>query len=103
MRSLVLLGLAVLALATDGVAAAHLPGTDGGPAQWGCAPILDGRFYVGATRVSCRIARKVARGTINGRHFEHWGCTYLRPSRNFGHCHGHGPRKGAIAHWAVND
>jgi hypothetical protein len=98
-----LLVLLAVALGWVGVAAAHLPGTDGGPAERGCAPVIQARFYVGATKVSCRIAREVARGSINGRTFRRWGCTYLRPRRSFGHCHGHGPRKGAIVHWAVND
>jgi hypothetical protein len=92
-----------MALITSAVAAGHMPGTDGGPAERGCAPVIDARFYVGATNVSCRIARKVARGTINRRRFARWRCTYLRPSRAFGHCHGRGARRGAIAHWAVND
>jgi hypothetical protein len=38
-------------------AAAHEPGTDGGPAQRGCRPVDSARTYVGATRVACSIAR----------------------------------------------
>jgi hypothetical protein len=101
---LVRLALALaVALVVALPASAHLPGTDGGPAQRGCAPVIDARYYVGATKVSCRVARKVARGVIQGRAFSRWGCTFARPGRGFGHCHGHGPRRGAIVHWAVND
>jgi hypothetical protein len=80
---------------------AHRPHTDGGPADRGCVPIRGGATYVGATRVSCRIARKVATGTLNGRRLSHWACA--RPPRSFGHCHGRGIRRGAMVHWAVND
>lgn len=78
-------------------------GTDGGPAQRGCSPVDNGSTYVGATRVSCRIARIVAAGVTNGQALDRWRCTYTRPGRGFGHCHGRSIRRGAIVHWAVND
>lgn len=88
---------------TEPVHAAHMPGTDGGPAQRGCAPVMQARYYVGATRVSCKVAREVAAGIIRRTSFTRWRCTFLRPSRSFGHCHGRGIRRGGIVHWAVND
>jgi hypothetical protein len=90
---------AVMAVAVP--AAAHSPGTDGGPAQRGCRPVNNARIYVGATRVSCGLARQVAAGSVRGQRFERWRCTGVR--RSFGHCHGRGIRRGAIVHWAVND
>jgi hypothetical protein len=84
-----------------GSAGAHRPHTDGGPADRGCVAIRGGATYVGATRVSCRAARKVVRGTLNGRRFSRWA--YARPAGSFGHCHGRGIRRGAMVHWAVND
>jgi hypothetical protein len=84
-------------------ASAHKPGTDGGPAQRGCAPVIQARLYVGATRVSCKVARDVAAGVIRGGSFTRWRCTFIRPSRGFGHCHGRGIRRGGIVHRAVND
>lgn len=101
-RSLITVALVFAAVVTP-TASAHMPGTDGGPAQRGCAPVIDQRFYVGATRVSCKVARIVARGVIRGSSFTRWRCTFLRPSRGFGHCHGLGIRRGGIVHWAVND
>jgi hypothetical protein len=91
---------AVLALAS--AAQAHMPGTDGGPAQRGCAPVHGRATYVGATRVSCAIAREVVVGVKAGRHFSRWRCTWST-RRAFGHCHGRGIRRGGIVHWAVND
>jgi hypothetical protein len=76
----------------------HLPGTDGGPAQRGCKPVISGRYYVGATRVSCRKARKVAARSIRGAYLSAWSCTGV--GTGFGHCHRSG---GRIVHWAVND
>jgi hypothetical protein len=92
------IGLVVLAP----TAYAHMPGTDGGPAQRGCQPVDDGATYVGATRVSCSIAREVSAGVKQGQRFTRWTCTWSR-GRAFGHCHGRGIRRGAIVHWAVND
>jgi hypothetical protein len=89
--------IATAALAVAAVSAAHRPGTDGGPAERGRAPIFGGATYVGVTNVSCRVARKVARGVINGRAFSRWSCA--QPSGSFGHCHGRGLRRGAM----VND
>ena len=89
-------------LALPSSAAAHMRGTDGGPAERGCSPVNNGRTYVGATRVSCRIARIVVAGVTRGQSFERWRCTWSA-GRAFGHCHGRGIRRGAIVHWAVND
>ena len=89
-------------LAVGPAAAAHDPGTDGGPADRGCRPVQAGATYVGATRVSCRIARKVAAGVKRGQRFTRWRCTWSG-GRAFGHCHGRGIRRGGIVHWAVND
>lgn len=102
-RRLLALAAAATAFAVPGPAAANMPGTDGGPAQRGCSPVNGGSTYVGATRVSCRIARIVAAGVTNGQSFDRWRCTFTRPGRGFGHCHGRGIRRGATVHWAVND
>ncbi len=83
-------------------ASAHKPGTDGGPAQRGCQPVFAFSTYVGATNVSCSIARLVTRGVKRGQSFDRWRCTWSS-GRAFGHCHGRGIRRGAIVHWAVND
>ena len=93
---------AVGALALPAASSAHLPGTDGGPADRGCRPVNGGATYVGATSVSCRIARQVAAGVSNGGRFTRWRCTWSA-GRGFGHCHGKGIRRGGIVHWAVND
>ena len=94
--------VAIVALAGPGTAMAHVPHTDGGPAARGCRPIEHAAIYVGATRVSCRIARKIAAGVRGGRHYARWRCTWSG-GRAFGHCHGRGIRRGGIVHWAVND
>src|SRR3712207_6338672 len=90
------------ALALPAAALAHMPQSDGGPADRGCRPVNSGRTYVGATRGSCRIARQVVTGVKRGQRFERWRCTWS-PGRAFGHCHGRGIRRGGIVHWAVND
>jgi hypothetical protein len=91
---------ALLALPTTAVG--HMPQSDGGPADRGCQPVNSGRTYVGATRVSCRIARQVTAGVKRGQRFARWRCTWSS-GRAFGHCHGRGIRRGGIVHWAVND
>jgi hypothetical protein len=101
-RTITATAVAVVALAAPGAAPAHKPGTDGGPAQRGCRPVNHGATYVGATRVSCRIARIVARGVTNRESFTRWRCTWST-GRAFGHCHGRGIRRRGIVHWAVND
>jgi len=86
----------LLALST---AAADAPGTDGGPADRGCAPVLSSRYYVGASgRVSCGLARRVAARSIRGRRARGWRCTGA--GSGFGHCH---KSRGRKVHWAVND
>ena len=90
----------VLALGV-GEAASHRPGTDGGAARKACGVLYGvspyGPVGVGATRVSCRIARIVARGSVKGQRFERWRCTGRRT--RFGHCHGRGIRRGGMVHW----
>jgi hypothetical protein len=93
---------AAAAILVPGGAQAHMPGTDGGPAQRGCKPVNGGSTYVGATRVTCAIAREVVIGVKAGRRFSRWRCTWSS-GRAFGHCHGRGSRRGGIVHWAVND
>ena len=102
LRSGIALAGIVLALSVPAAVRAHMPGTDGGPAQRGCAPVNGGSTYVGATRVKCRIAREVVRGVKAGQSFTRWRCTWS-VGRAFGHCHGRGVRRGGIVHWAVND
>lgn len=101
-RATVVIVLAMASTTLASPAGAHAPGTDGGPANRGCKPIESGRIYVGATRVSCSIARQVAAGVRSGKSFERWKCTWSS-GRVFGHCHGRGIRKGAVVHWAAND
>ena len=100
--TVVVVAAVTIAAAMPPGTAAHRPGTDGGPAQRGCRPINGGRTYVGATRVSCTLARVVVSGIGRGQSFERWSCTWLSRT-SFGHCHGRGIRRGAIVHWAVND
>ena len=45
----------------------------------------------------CRVARSVARRSVRGETVEGWGCT--GKGTRFGHCHGHGARRGKTAHW----
>lgn len=99
---LIAVAAASLGLLTSATVQAHMPGTDGGPAQRGCSPVNGGSTYVGATRVSCRIARQVVRGVKAGQSFTRWRCTWST-GRAFGHCHGRGVRRGGIVQWAVND
>jgi hypothetical protein len=92
----------VIALVLATAAAAHRPGSDGGPADKGCEPVLNGQYYVGATEVDCGRARVIARAQIkNGKRFYYWNCTGR--GTGFGHCHGTGPWRGSMVHWAVND
>lgn len=92
----------VVALTASSTAMAHMPRTDGGPADRGCAPVLNASIYVGVSGGgSCSIARTVARGSVQGQRFERWRCTGRRS--NFGHCHGRGIRRGQTVHWAAND
>ena len=92
----------MVSLVLTAAAVAHMPGSDGGPAQKGCEPVLNSRFYVGATKVDCGRARVIARAQIrSGRSFYYWNCTGRGSS--FGHCHGTGRWRGSMVHWAVND
>jgi hypothetical protein len=80
---------------------ADLPGSDGGPAERGCAPVLNDAYYVGATNMACSNARRVATKAIQGDDQDSkWKCTGVGTS--FGHCHGRDQRRGKIAHWASN-
>jgi hypothetical protein len=91
----------MLSFALAAPAVAHAPGSDGGPAKRNCGSLgrisSQGPVGVGATDVSCRTARRVARGSVRGQTFERWRCTG-RLTR-FGHCHGAGTRRGAVVHW----
>jgi hypothetical protein len=94
----------VLALAVPAGAGAHEPGTYGGPADRLCRPVLGDMIVVGATKVRCRVARRVAaRRVRDGARFRSWRCPGTRKGSAFGHCHGKGARRGAIVHWALND
>lgn len=93
-----------LMLAVPAGASAHHGGGYGGPADRLCGVAADRMIVVGATRVSCRIARKVATGVVrDARRFARWGCPGARKIQGYGHCHGTGSRRGAIVHWALND
>jgi hypothetical protein len=76
MKRFTALLVTLAALAVPASAAAHMPGTDGGPAQRGCQPVNDFGTYVGATRVSCSLARQVAAGVTRGQSFARWRCTW---------------------------
>ena len=98
------LGVAASVALAIGVtqAGANLPGTDGGPAEKGCEPVLNQSIYVGATNMACGNARRVAKRGVRGNdQYPKWRCTGT--GTTFGHCHGRGARRGKIAHWAVND
>jgi hypothetical protein len=87
---------------STGVAGGDMPGTDGGPADRGCKPVIGAAYYVGATNMVCSNARRVAKRAIRGNaQRPKWKCTGVGSS--FGHCHGRGQRSGKTAHWAVND
>ena len=101
MSKLACLVLALALLCFGAGASAHRPGSDGGTAKKDCGVIRDvsefGDVGVGATRVKCRIARKVARGSVRGESFTRWRCS--GQNTRFGHCHGRGVREGGIVHW----
>jgi hypothetical protein len=93
-----------LMLAVPASASAHHGGGYGGPADRLCGVAADRMIVVGATRVSCRIARRVATGVVRDtRRFARWRCPGARKIQGYGHCHGRGPRRGAIVHWGLND
>ena len=100
MRIRLVLALTLL-LAFPATPLAHAPGTDGGGGRRSCGVLegvsRHGPVGVGATRVSCRIARIVARGSVRGRSYERWRCSGRRT--RFGHCHGRGTRRGGSVHW----
>lgn len=91
-----------LILAVPVGSGAHNAGSDGGPINKGCKPIANGTIYVGATRISCATARKIATGARQGKTYQNWSCGRAKGT-GFGHCHGRGYARGAIVHWAVND
>ena len=80
------------------VAPRHAVATDGGPADRECKSVLDGRYDVGATEVSCEKARKIAGRALTKKPTKGWKCTLLLGD---GHCHGYPDRK-RIVHFAVN-
>jgi hypothetical protein len=100
MRRIALIALVVLA-ALPAAAAGHLPGSDGGGGEKSCGVLRGvsefGPVGVGATKMRCRVARRVARRSVQGDTLTRWRCTG-RGTR-FGHCHGRGALRGKIAHW----
>jgi hypothetical protein len=95
----VAIGAAVMAMCA-GTAFAHPWTPENGPAR-DCRTVLDGAVYVGATKMGCEKARRVAKRALRGNEPDGWRCTGV--GTPFGHCHGKGPRRGKIAYWAVND
>ena len=63
-------------------------------------PPRQGPVGVGATRVSCRIARIVVAGSVRNQRFERWTC--VGRGTRLGHCHGRGVRHGAVVSWYVH-
>ena len=101
-RVIVILTLVILAVVAV-PAASHGPASDGGPAGRGCGILPGGTSSFGpvgveATRISCRIARWVATGSVRKtQRFQRWAC--IGRGTRFGHCHGVGVRKGAVVYW----
>jgi hypothetical protein len=100
MRRIVLIALLVIA-AVPAAAVGHRPGSDGGGGQKSCGVLRGvsefGPVGVGATKMRCRVARSVARRSVQGETLARWRCTG-RGTR-FGHCHGRGALSGKSAHW----
>ena len=103
MRLLTLLALSIcLALVAASPAAfGHRPGSDGGGGKKSCGILHNvskfGPVGVGATKVRCKRARRIARASVRGNRVKGWRCTG-RGTR-FGHCHGRGARRGKSVHW----
>ena len=99
MRLLLIIALALLVFAT--ASSAHQPGSDGGGGSKACGVLTGvskfGPVGVGATKVRCRVARRVARRSVRNKRTRGWRCTG-RGTR-FGHCHGKGRRRGKSVHW----
>jgi hypothetical protein len=96
--------LVALLLAVPAAASADDPGTYGGPAVRLCGPAAGKRITVGATRVACRVARRVAAGVVlDGKPYRRWRCPGAHEGSAYGHCHGRGSRRGSIVHWGLND
>jgi hypothetical protein len=97
LRAAMAIGLTLLLTAFVSSAPGDLPGTDGGPADRSCGVLGDvspyGPVGVGATKVKCGNARRVARRSVKGEDVDGWQCTGV--GTRFGHCH----RKKKIAHW----
>jgi hypothetical protein len=94
--------IVALALAAP-IAFGHQPGSDGGGGKKPCGLLpkvsSQGPVAVGATKVKCKTARKVARKSVRGRKAKGWRCSG-RGTR-FGHCHGKGARRGKSIHWTA--
>jgi len=102
-RAAVTVAVAISIASASATARGHGFG-DGGPADRGCAPVLNGKNYVGASGdVGCRKARKIASRAIRGNapDLTLWKCSGI--GFTFGHCHGKAQWKGSTVHWAVND
>jgi hypothetical protein len=97
----ILLVVLVAAAAVPAAANGHMPNSDGGPADKGCGVLRGvssfGPVGVGATKMRCRVARRVARRSVRGESVAGWRCT--GKGTRFGHCHGRGSRRGKIVHW----
>ena len=100
-RTLLILVVSLALAATAPAAFGHRPGSDGGGGKRSCGTLQNvskfGPVGVGATKVRCRTARRVARKSVRGRRVRGWRCTG-RGTR-FGHCHGRGARRGKSVHW----
>lgn len=101
MRRLVAVSSVAALLAVAPAAPGHAPSSDGGGGDKSCRGLPNaspfGPVGVGATKVRCRVARRVARESVRGRRVSGWACTG-RATR-FGHCHGRGARRGKSVHW----
>ena len=101
LRLLLTLLVSLALVAAAPAAFAHRPGSDGGGGKKPCGTLKHvskfGPVGVGATKVRCKTARRVARKSVRGRKVKGWRCTG-RGTR-FGHCHGRGARKGKSVHW----
>jgi hypothetical protein len=98
--TLLILIVTLALVAASPVAFGHRPGTDGGGGKRSCGTLQNvsqfGPVGVGATKVRCRTARRVARRSVRNRRTRGWRCTG-RGTR-FGHCHRRGARR-KIVHW----
>lgn len=102
MRRVLFILLAAALLLPAAAALAHRPGTDGGRAARGCAPVFGPSIYVGVSGVSCAAGRPVVERAIRHPlvHIPGWSCT-SDDKHTTGHCHRIGT--GGIVHWTPGD